>query len=140
MMKEGMPGYAGQEYWGYGGDFGDPIHDSQFCINGLVFPNRQPHPSLHEIKHVQSPVFIEIAPHASAEGSEPRFTVAVHNRYDFLTLQHVVLQWRITVNGVPLLLTAEKQSVVAQVWSCMSEQVSALLSTSTRSPTENCAH
>lgn len=118
MMKEGMPGYAGQEYWCYGGDFGDPIHDAQFCINGLMFPNRQPHPSLHEIMHVQSPVHIEIVPAVKDEISEPLFTVAVNNRYDFVTLEHIVFQWRLTVGGAPLQLTASKQSVVPQVCSC----------------------
>ena len=40
------------EAWAYGGDFGEPVHDAQFCINGLVFPNRVPHPACHECKAV----------------------------------------------------------------------------------------
>lgn len=40
------------EYWGYGGDFGDPVHDAQFCINGLVWPDRTPHPGCFECKAV----------------------------------------------------------------------------------------
>ena len=40
------------EAWAYGGDFGEPVHDAQFCINGLVFPNREPHPACHECKAV----------------------------------------------------------------------------------------
>lgn len=115
MMKEGMPGYAGQEYWCYGGDFGDPIHDAQFCINGLMFPNRQPHPSLHEIKHVQSPVLIEITSPARGELSEPQFTVVVKNCYDFVALRCVALQWRLTVHGSPLQPTAGKHSFIPQV-------------------------
>ena len=38
--------------WGYGGDFGDPVHDAQFNINGLIWPNRQPHPGCWECKAV----------------------------------------------------------------------------------------
>ena len=39
--------------YGYGGDFGDDAcHDSQFCVNGLVFPDRQPHPALEEAKYL----------------------------------------------------------------------------------------
>ena len=40
------------EYWGYGGDFGDPVHDAQFNINGLVWPDRTPHPGCFECKAV----------------------------------------------------------------------------------------
>lgn len=40
------------EAWGYGGDFGDPVHDAQFNINGLIWPNRQPHPGCWECKAV----------------------------------------------------------------------------------------
>lgn len=43
----------GQKYWGYGGDFGDVDNDRQFCINGLLFPDRTPHPHLHEAKYCQ---------------------------------------------------------------------------------------
>lgn len=118
MMKKGMPGYAGQEYWCYGGDFGDPIHDAQFCINGLMFPNRQPHPSLHEIKHVQAPIHLDInLQNTSIEASVLQFDVCVRNRYDFSDLQHVLFQWRLTVKGVPvdLSLGTGKQSVIPQV-------------------------
>ena len=34
----------GQEYWGYGGDFGDEINDLNFCINGVISPDRTPIP------------------------------------------------------------------------------------------------
>ncbi len=43
----------GVHYWAYGGDFGDEINDRQFCINGLMFPDRTPHPSMYEVKHAQ---------------------------------------------------------------------------------------
>ncbi|UJF17524.1 beta-galactosidase [Vibrio sp. SS-MA-C1-2] len=43
----------GTEYWAYGGDFGDEINDRQFCINGLMFPDRTPHPSVLEAKKAQ---------------------------------------------------------------------------------------
>lgn len=41
-------------FWGYGGDFEDPCHDAQFCINGLVWPDRTPHPACWEVKAVQA--------------------------------------------------------------------------------------
>lgn len=41
------------EVWAYGGDFGDAPHDGQFCINGLLWPDRTPHPAAWEVKDVQ---------------------------------------------------------------------------------------
>ncbi|MEJ6704086.1 MAG: beta-galactosidase [Pseudomonadales bacterium] len=45
----------GKHYWAYGGDFGDQINDRQFCINGLIFPDRSIHPTLLEAKRCQQP-------------------------------------------------------------------------------------
>ena len=45
----------GRTFWAYGGDFGDEVNDRQFCINGLVFPDRSPHPTLLEAKRCQQP-------------------------------------------------------------------------------------
>ncbi len=44
----------GRPYWGYGGDFGAERyhHDENFCCNGLVQPDRTPHPGLAEVKKV----------------------------------------------------------------------------------------
>ena len=44
----------GKEYWAYGGDFGPPDtpSDRNFCINGLVFPDRTLHPHIWEVKKV----------------------------------------------------------------------------------------
>lgn len=43
----------GKTFWAYGGDFGDTPNDRQFCMNGLVFPDRSPHPALYEAKRAQ---------------------------------------------------------------------------------------
>eukprot|EP00934_Nitzschia_sp_Nitz4_P008404 Nitzschia sp. Nitz4//scaffold233_size31335//4434//8491//NITZ4_007946-RA/size31335-processed-gene-0.1-mRNA-1//1//CDS//3329543364//8394//frame0 len=50
----------GRQYFGYGGDFGDKINDRQFCINGMFSPDRDPHPCVAEIKHLQQPARIAI--------------------------------------------------------------------------------
>lgn len=42
-----------QDAWAYGGDFGDAPHDQQFCINGLLFPDKTPHPAYFEAQHHQ---------------------------------------------------------------------------------------
>jgi len=54
-------------FWAYGGDFGDPINDRQFCINGLVFPDRVPHPTLYEAKRLQQPFIFALADHRGYE-------------------------------------------------------------------------
>ena len=43
----------GEEWFAYGGDFGDHPNDANFCINGLVWPDRKPQPALWEVKKVQ---------------------------------------------------------------------------------------
>ena len=43
----------GQSFSAYGGDFGDTPNDRQFCMNGLVFADRTPHPSLYEAQQAQ---------------------------------------------------------------------------------------
>ncbi len=46
----------GNEMYLYGGDFGEVIHDSNFCIDGLVYPDRKPHSALLEVKNVFRPI------------------------------------------------------------------------------------
>ena len=43
-------------YWAYGGDFGDKPNDGSFCINGLLAPDRTPHPHYYEVQHVYQPL------------------------------------------------------------------------------------
>lgn len=48
------------EFWAYGGDFGDKPNDENFVINGLVAPDRTPHPHYYEVKHVYQPLHFEL--------------------------------------------------------------------------------
>ncbi len=41
----------------YGGDFGDKPNDGPFCINGLIAPDRKPHPHYYEVQKVYQPIF-----------------------------------------------------------------------------------
>lgn len=68
----------------YGGDFGDQPNDRNFCINGLLFPNRKPHPSLFECKKVLQPISIEIA----SLGSD-LVVVQLYNKFDFTNLKDI---------------------------------------------------
>ena len=47
---------AEQDYFLYGGDFGDMPNDGRFCINGLVGPDRTPHPHYYEVQYVYQPL------------------------------------------------------------------------------------
>ena len=43
----------------YGGDFGDKPNDGAFCLNGLLAPDRTPHPHYYEVQHVYQPLTFE---------------------------------------------------------------------------------
>ena len=45
------------EFWAYGGDFGDKPNDGAFCINGLIGPDRKPHPHYYEVQYAYRPFF-----------------------------------------------------------------------------------
>src|SRR5258708_21610737 len=49
----------GEPYWAYGGDFGDEPNDANFVTDGLVWPDRIPHPALHEFKYLAQPPPLE---------------------------------------------------------------------------------
>ena len=94
-----VPTRPGQAwFWAYGGDFGPPgtPSDDNFCCNGLVSPDRRPHPGLHQVAHVYQ--YIHCKP-ASADHR----TIQVHNWHDFLNLKDwVVGQWRLLADGQPI--------------------------------------
>ncbi|MGE5549544.1 MAG: glycoside hydrolase family 2 TIM barrel-domain containing protein [Bacteroidota bacterium] len=76
----------GREWFAYGGDFGDRPNDANFCIDGLLFPDRTPHPSLLELKKVLEPVEV-----TAADLRAGRFRI--RNRYSFRDLSHLWLCW-----------------------------------------------
>ena len=79
----------GVPYFAYGGDFGDEINDRQFCINGLVFPDRTPHPSLLEAKRAQQPFTF------TAEICDRSITLTVTSEYLFRATDNERLNWRL---------------------------------------------
>jgi beta-galactosidase len=82
----------GREFWAYGGDFGDFPNDDNFCHNGLVFPDRKPHPSLLEVKKVYQ--FVKVEPVDLASGR-----VRVRNKYLFDDLSSLAARWELAENG-----------------------------------------
>lgn len=86
---------AGEEYFAYGGDFGDTPNDYNFVIDGLVNPDRTPSPGLIEYKKVIEPVHVEAV---NVKTGEVRIT----NRYDFISLAHLNVSWSIEADGKPI--------------------------------------
>ena len=82
----------GREYYAYGGDFGDPINDGNFCINGVLFPDQTPKPALLEVKKVCQPVQV------TAKDLES-LSFRAQNRNVFTGLGMYRLHWEITENG-----------------------------------------
>jgi beta-galactosidase/beta-glucuronidase len=72
----------GQTTFYYGGDYGDVPNDGNFCINGLVNPDREPHPGLYELQYWIQPIAIK-----ELDLSNQQLTVV--NRYDFFNLDHL---------------------------------------------------
>ncbi len=86
---------SGEKYWAYGGDFGDEINDRQFCINGLIFPDRTVHPSIYEVKKAQQFYQFELR-------SQSPVTIAIHSENLFTTSQDEALNWNLTQDGVQI--------------------------------------
>ncbi len=85
----------GQPYFAYGGDFGDEPNDKDFCLNGVVFPDRKPKPALAEVKKVQQ--YIKFSNFNPANGS-----LTLENAYSFINLDGFYLQWELAENGIAI--------------------------------------
>ena len=82
------------EFWAYGGDFGDQPNDGNFCIKGLVSADRKPYPHYFEVKKVYQPVVFQLL-------NDKDITVRVTNHFDFLPLDNFDFEYEYTANGKP---------------------------------------
>ena len=82
----------GQPFWAYGGDFGDTPNDRQFCMNGLVFPDRTPHPALYEAQRAQQ--FFQFRQVSTAP-----CVIEVTSEYLFRQTDNEQLRWSLTCEG-----------------------------------------
>lgn len=86
----------GIEYWAYGGDYGVNMpSDGNFCCNGLVGPDRTPHPSLAEVKYAYQNVRFD-----TIDIDEGRFSV--FNGFYFTNLKEFSIYYTVTENGVKI--------------------------------------
>ena len=100
----------GQDYWAYGGDFDDQPNDLNFVCDGLVWPDRTPHPGIFEFKYLAQPVK-PVAYNASTGVLE------LKNKQDFSTLEWIRGEWELKISGkvaakgkLPALKTGPQES------------------------------
>ena len=80
----------GKKKYYYGGDFGEFPHDGNFCMDGLVYPDRTPHTGLLEFKNVQRPIRV-----VASNIEEKTFTfkniLDFTNANEYLTLAYTIM-------------------------------------------------
>ncbi|WP_235941465.1 glycoside hydrolase family 2 TIM barrel-domain containing protein [Paenibacillus puerhi] len=76
----------GRADYAYGGDYGDEPHSGHFCIDGLLFPDRTIKPALLEYKKAIEPVKVQAVDLSKG-------LIAVANRYDMRSLDHLQAEW-----------------------------------------------
>ncbi|MFZ5940916.1 MAG: glycoside hydrolase family 2 TIM barrel-domain containing protein [Bacteroidota bacterium] len=91
-VDQGLAKYTpdGRKYWAYGGDFGPAgtPSDGTFCLNGLVFPDRSPHPGLAEVSKVYQSILFDPVPFSSNR-------VKITNEYFFTSLEGFDIRWEL---------------------------------------------
>lgn len=64
----------------YGGDFREDLHDGNFCVDGIVSPDREPHEGFYEFRQVNRPIILKQHDHT---------TFTFKNRLDFLNADEI---------------------------------------------------
>lgn len=83
----------GKDMYAYGGDSGETIHDGNFCMDGLVYPDRRPHTGLLEFKNIHRPA--RIANYDGANG-----ILTLHNYLDFTDIRdYLTMSYEVTCDG-----------------------------------------
>ncbi|RIJ50849.1 DUF4981 domain-containing protein [Maribellus luteus] len=83
---------ADDEFFTFGGDFGDFPNDGEFCINGLIGPDRIPNPHYYEVQKVHESIFFDL------QGEDKR-SLRITNKYDFIDLDQFDFSWVLSLNG-----------------------------------------
>ncbi|TWU42973.1 Beta-galactosidase [Novipirellula aureliae] len=82
-------------FFAFGGDFGDQPNTNNFCMNGLVQPDRVPNPHLWEVKKVHQNVKMEAV---DLENGKVKIT----NKFVFTNLNEYAGKWVVRFNGKPI--------------------------------------
>ena len=94
-VDQGLVKYdvLGKEYFAYGGDYNEKFHDSNFNINGLVSPDRKPHPAMFEFKKLAQPIDI-----CKGEENDDHIFSLKNEQY-FSDFSHFKLSWDLLIQG-----------------------------------------
>lgn len=79
---------SGEKYYRYGGDFGDDPSNKDFCIDGLIMPDRTPSPGLYEYKKVIEPI-------TTTAVDIQKGIINLLSRYDFANLDRFNLVYKV---------------------------------------------
>lgn len=97
----------GHDYFGYGGDEGSRFHDGNFCVDGLVSPDRVPHRGLKEFQAIHRPIVLKAVDTEKAciTLQNQLFFASTDSRFR-ATLQHqengvIVEEYKFTVPAIP---------------------------------------
>lgn len=83
------------EGFGYGGDFGDYPNTRQFCCNGILGPDRKPHPIAFQAKALQCPIKIKLEHLASRCSDLNSISLIIKNRRSFTDTSDVIFSIRL---------------------------------------------
>lgn len=86
---------SGEKYYRYGGDFGDDPSNKDFCIDGLIMPDRTPSPGLYEYKKVIEPITTTVV-------DIQKGIINLLSRYDFANLDRFNLVYKVMEDDVIL--------------------------------------
>ncbi|MDY3875663.1 MAG: beta-galactosidase subunit alpha [Megamonas funiformis] len=86
---------SGEKYYRYGGDFGDDPSNKDFCIDGLIMPDRTPSPGLYEYKKVIEPI-------TTTAVDIQKGIINLLSRYDFANLDRFNLIYKVMEDDVIL--------------------------------------
>jgi beta-galactosidase len=78
--------------WAYGGDFGDEPNDGNFCIDGMVFPDRTPKPAMVEHREIAAPVRLSLGAFDAKTGE---CWVRLENHQHFRDLSWLAGDWQV---------------------------------------------
>ena len=80
----------GRKKYYYGGDHGEYPNDGNFCVDGMVYPDRTPHTGLKEYKNAIKPIRANLS-----EGK-----IIFESKYDFIGTENVAVKCGMYINGI----------------------------------------
>lgn len=94
MVDQGLEktNEKGEQFYAYGGDYGDIPNDENFCINGVFSPDRKPNPHAWECKYVFQPFLFQ-------DETIKKGDIKVTNRFSYTNLSNYEVKWKVIEDG-----------------------------------------